>query len=102
MLTDNQKSIRIDISRYLLSRYEGDPGDFFERVVTQDETWVHHFDQESKCRANNGRTLAHPLLRNLRVFIQQGRGLHQFFGKFSVIMIDYLEQGRLGSAVAQW
>ena len=26
-----------------------------------------------KCRANNGNTLAHPLLRNLRGVIQQGR-----------------------------
>ena len=29
---------------YLLSRYEDDPGDFIEQVVTQNETWVHHFD----------------------------------------------------------
>ena len=38
MLADDQKRTRLDMSRYLLSRYEDDPGDFFERVVTQDET----------------------------------------------------------------
>ena len=38
MLTDDQKKTRLDISRYLLSGYEDDPGDFIERVVTQDET----------------------------------------------------------------
>ena len=47
MLTDDQKRSPLDISRYLLSRYEDDPGDFIDRVVTQDETWV-HFDPESK------------------------------------------------------
>ena len=53
MLTDDQERTRLDISRYLLSRYEDDPG------------------------ANNGSTLAHPLLRNLRGFIQQeGDGLN--------------------------
>ena len=31
-----QKRIRLNISRYLLSRYEDDPGDFIERVVTKD------------------------------------------------------------------
>ena len=36
-LTDSQKSTGFDISRYLVSRYEDDPGDFIERVVTQDE-----------------------------------------------------------------
>ena len=60
MLTNDQKTTRLNISRYLLSRFEDDPGDFIKRVVTQDETWVHHVDQESKCRANNGSTLAHP------------------------------------------
>ena len=43
VLTDDQKKTQLGISRYLLSGYEDDPGDFIERVVTQDETWVHHF-----------------------------------------------------------
>ena len=38
MLTDDQKRSRLDISKYLLSRYEDDPGDFIDRFVTQDET----------------------------------------------------------------
>jgi hypothetical protein len=46
-LTDDQKRITLYISRYLLSRYEDEP-DFIYQMVTQDETWVHHFDPESK------------------------------------------------------
>ena len=38
MLTDDQKRSRLDISRYLLSSYEGDPCDFIDRVVTQGDT----------------------------------------------------------------
>ena len=44
MLTDDQIKTQQDIFRYLLSRYEDDPCNFIERVVTQDETWDHHFD----------------------------------------------------------
>jgi hypothetical protein len=44
-LTDDQKRTRLDISRYLLSRYEDEP-DFIYRIVSHDETWVHHFDPE--------------------------------------------------------
>ena len=44
MLTDDQKRTWLDCSRYLLSRFEDDLGDLTELVVTQDETWVHHFD----------------------------------------------------------
>ena len=72
MLTDDQKRTRLDISRHLLSRYKDDPGDFIERVVTQDMR--HMFTtltQSQKCRVNNGSILAHPLLRNLRGLIQQ-------------------------------
>ena len=48
MLTDDQKRTYLNISGYLLSHYEDGPGDYMEQVVTQDETWVHHFDLESK------------------------------------------------------
>ena len=44
MLTDDRNRTWLDISRYLPSRYEDDPCDFIKRVITQDETWVHHFD----------------------------------------------------------
>ena len=36
---------------YLLSCYEDDPGDFFEQIVIQNETWVHYFDPESKMQS---------------------------------------------------
>ena len=50
LLTEDQKKSQLDISMYmyLLSRYEDDPEAFMYRVVIQDETWVHHFDPESK------------------------------------------------------
>ena len=73
MLTDDQKRSRLDISRYLQSRYEENPGDFIDRVVTQDETWVHHFDPGRKCKACNGSILAHTLPKSIREFLRQGR-----------------------------
>jgi hypothetical protein len=36
---------KLDISKFLLSCYEDEP-DFIYRIVTPDETWVHHFDLE--------------------------------------------------------
>jgi hypothetical protein len=72
-LTDDQKRIRLDISRYLLSGYEDEP-DLIYQIITQDETWVHHFDPETKqnrtCSESN---LAHPLGKNLKGCHQQGR-----------------------------
>ena len=58
ILTVDQKRTGLDISRYLLSRYEDDPCDFIEQDETKDETWVHHFDSESKLQSKNGSTPA--------------------------------------------
>ena len=57
MLTDYQKRTRLDISRYLLYRYEDDPGDFIDRVVTPKMN--HGFitlTQSRKCKTCNGST----------------------------------------------
>ena len=51
ILTNVQERTMLDISAYLLSRYEDYPGDFIERVVTQDETLVDYFDTESKMQS---------------------------------------------------
>ena len=48
MITKDQKKSRLDISKYLLSLSEDDPEKFMHQIVTQDETWVHHFDPEAK------------------------------------------------------
>jgi histone-lysine N-methyltransferase SETMAR len=56
-LTDDQKRNRLDISRYLLSRYE-DERDFIYWIVTQDETWVQN--QNKINRSCSGSTLTHP------------------------------------------
>ena len=53
MLTEEQKRSRLDISRYLLSRYENDPEEFMDRSMTQDETWVPHVDPKSKKHLRN-------------------------------------------------
>ena len=35
----------------LLGRYKEDKDLFLKRFITQDETWVHHFDPESKMQS---------------------------------------------------
>ena len=65
---------RLNISRYLLSRYEDDS---IERVVTQDDTWVNHFYRESKMQSKQWKHPGSPT----RWFIQQRRWWPQSFGK---------------------
>ena len=90
MLTDDQKRTPLDISRYLLSRYADDLGDFIERVVTQDETWVHHFDPGSKMQSKQWK---HP--KKFKRFHSAGKVMASiFWDSQGVMMMDYLDQGR--------
>ena len=95
MLTDDQKRSQLNISRYLLSRYEDDPGDFIDRVVTQDETWVHHFDPESKIQSMQWKHPGSPPPKKFKRVSSAGKVMASiFWDSQGVIMIDYLEQGR--------
>ena len=48
MLTEEQKKVCADVCTDLLSCLQVEPQTFLDRMVTQDETLVHHFDPETK------------------------------------------------------
>lgn len=48
LLTDAQKQDRAEMSLALFHRFTADPADFKRRIVTGDETWVYHYDPETK------------------------------------------------------
>ena len=48
LLTSDQKLTRLVMSEANLARFEADSDRFIERFLTQDESWFHHFKQETK------------------------------------------------------
>jgi len=48
MLFDEVKTERVSISREVLERSEKEGEDFLKKIITDDETWVHHYDPENK------------------------------------------------------
>jgi len=42
LLSDQQKTARVQVSETLLACYEEEEDAFIHRIVTCDETWVHH------------------------------------------------------------
>ena len=55
-LTDVHKTNRVNICQRHLNRHASEP-EFMERVITGDETWIHHYEPESK---RNSMTWKHP------------------------------------------
>jgi len=48
MLTQEHKQKRVELSQQCLCRFEKESDDFLKRVITCDETWVWHYEPESK------------------------------------------------------
>ena len=95
MLTPEQKQYRIQISQQLLQRFRADPDDFLSRLVTHDETWIHHFDPESKRQSLQWKHPWSPPPRKFRVTASAGKVMASvFWDSRGVIMIDYLEHGQ--------
>ena len=96
MLTDDQKRTRLNIYRHLLYLYEDDLGDFIQRVVTQDETWVNHFDPVSKMQSKQGKHSGSSPPKKFKRVCSAGKVMALiFWDSQGVIMIDYIEQGRM-------
>ena len=79
MLTDDQKRSRLDLFRYLLSRYEDDSGDFIDRVVTQDETWAHHFQPDSKMQSMQWKHPGPPPPKKFKKVSSAGKAMASVF-----------------------
>ena len=44
LLTPLQKQERVKCAKALLTMYQDSQEDFFDRLITQNETWAHHYE----------------------------------------------------------
>ena len=63
-LNPQDRQQRAESSRELLEVYNSNPDDFHTRLVTGDETWIHHWDPDNKKESMQWKGLAHPLRRS--------------------------------------
>ena len=85
---------RLQSSRELLGVYEENPENFHARFVTGDETWIHHWDPETKQDQCNGSTLAHPHQRSSKPNLQLAKVMATvFWDSKGVLMVDYKPAG---------
>ena len=67
MLSDAQKADRVKASTGLLCLFNENPDNFVSRFLTVDETWLHHFDPESKLQSTAWKHARSPPPRKFRV-----------------------------------
>ena len=80
MLTAAQAKTRADICEDLLGRLRAEPKIFFDKIVTQNETWVHHFDPESKRWSMVRKHVDSPAPKKFKVTMSAGKVMTTGFG----------------------
>jgi len=93
-LTPHDRLQRRQSSEELLLLYNEDPGGFESRLVTGDETWVHHWDPETKLESMAWRHKGSPPPLKFRTQPSAGKVMATiFWDAEGVLMVDYLPRG---------
>ena len=73
MLTDEQKQNRVDVCTDLLCHLQAQPQIFLNRIVMQDDSWVHHFDPETKRQSMVWKHASSPTSKKFKVTPSTGK-----------------------------
>lgn len=93
-LTETHKDNRRTISQRHLQRYENEGDDFLVRIITGDETWVHHFEPESKRQSMTWKHPDSPVPKKFKTRPSAGKlMLTVFWDSRGPILEHYTERG---------
>ena len=85
---------RVQICRELLAKFDEDGEDFLRQIVSGDESWVHHYDPESKQQSKEYRHKTSPSPKEFKVFSSARKVLLTiFWDSEGVVHTEFLEQG---------
>ena len=92
-LTEGHKTERVRCCTQLLEHHQGDPT-FLERIITGDETWVYHFEPESKRRSMEWRHPNSPRTKKFKAQKSAAKIMATvFWDSQGVILLDFLPKG---------
>lgn len=93
LLTDEHKAERVTCCIELRELSESD-NTFFDRVITGDETWVHHYEPESKRRSMQWRHSTSPRPKKFKSQKSAGKIMATvFWDAQGLILVDFLPKG---------
>lgn len=95
LLTLDQKRIRMNISKALLTRFKQNEPDFLQRFITVDETWIHHYTPETKEQSKQWIAKGEPAPKKAKTVSSAGKVMATvFWDSHGIILIDYLQKGK--------
>src|SRR3954470_21185983 len=93
MLTEQHKQARVSAYQQLLDRFSAEGQTFLERIVTGDETWVHHYTPETKRSSMQWKHVTSPSPRKFRVQRSAGKVIATVFCDIKgVLLLAFFER----------
>ncbi|CAH2090362.1 unnamed protein product [Euphydryas editha] len=94
MLTSPQKQQRVECSRAFLDLCNEDKDGVLSRIVTGDETWVHHYEPESKQDSMQWHKKSTAPPKKFKVSQSAGKLMATvFWDSEGILLIDYKDKG---------
>ena len=94
MLMLAQKQQRTVLYEQNLTNFRADKKLFIERYVTMVQTWIHHYDPETKIQSIQWKHKGSPTPKKFKVLPSAGKVLLSVsWDAQGVIMVDYLQRG---------
>lgn len=95
LLTLHQKRVRMKISKALLAQFRQNKSDFWRRLITVDETWIHHNTPETKKQSKQWTSKGEPAPKKAKTVFSAGKVMATvFWDSRGIILIDYLQKGK--------
>ena len=93
-LTDEHKSERVNCCTELRELSKRD-NEFFGRLITGDEPWIHHYEPESKKRSMQWRHPTSPKPKKLKSQKSAGKIMATvFWDAQGLILVDFVTRGK--------
>jgi len=93
-LTEERKRERLDICSRHLAHYHEDGENYLQQIVTGDETWIHHYEPESKQQIMQWKHPSSPVVRTFKTQPSAGKlMLTVFWDSQGPILETYQKRG---------
>ena len=95
-LRPNQLNLRSELSTAILLKIEADEDRFFDRIITGDETWVYHYDSETKQQSKQwlSRESSGQIIFKSECSVKKVMAT-VFWDSEGVVLVDFLEGKKL-------
>lgn len=94
LLSDHHKEQRVDAALQFLQFFEDEGDGLFDRIVTGDETWIHHWTPETKRQSMVWKGKDEQTPKKAKVVESAGKVMATvFWDSKGILLIDYLPRG---------